>query len=308
MKDSRAILPIAEYETLLVGRLDANYVGTTRCLSACHEHDGIRRDFEASTMGAQLRPGSGMPLVDCESCHGPGSLAIEGLTPERIAADAAVGKKTACDYSSLIILKDLPKDAQSLLCLKCHTANATFNIHAWKMGAHAMAEVSCFDCHNVHAGPDLIVSPAETDEMCYRCHEKARAEFMLPSRHPMGAKMFCTDCHDAHGTFGEGLLRGDTAAETCVRCHAEYEGPFAYEHAELGEDCLSCHAPHGAATHNILKVREPYLCLQCHMGHRTSAETAAEARQMFYTRCTDCHGTIHGTDKPSTSGRGLFTN
>ena len=77
MKDSRPIMPIDEYEKLLVGRLDANYVGTNNCLMACHAHDDLRRDFEGSTMGAQMSPDSGMPLVDCESCHGPGSLAVE---------------------------------------------------------------------------------------------------------------------------------------------------------------------------------------------------------------------------------------
>ncbi|MDA8434187.1 MAG: hypothetical protein M0Z60_14680, partial [Nitrospiraceae bacterium] len=97
LKSSKAILPMKEYERMIAGRLDANYVGTTTCLSACHYHDKIRRDFDASTMGVQLSKKSGMPLVDCESCHGPGSLAVEGLTPEKVAEDAKEGKQTACD-------------------------------------------------------------------------------------------------------------------------------------------------------------------------------------------------------------------
>ena len=76
LKASKPIIPMKEYEALIVGRLDANYVGTRNCLSACHVHDKIRTDFDASTMGAQLSRKSGMPTVDCESCHGPGSLAI----------------------------------------------------------------------------------------------------------------------------------------------------------------------------------------------------------------------------------------
>ena len=66
---------------MIVGRLDADYIGTDNCLSACHEHDQRRRDFDLSTMGAQLSRESGLPLVNCESCHGPGSLAVEQLTP-----------------------------------------------------------------------------------------------------------------------------------------------------------------------------------------------------------------------------------
>src|ERR1700687_3873180 len=54
LKESRPILPIREYETMIAGRLDANYVGTDTCLRACHEHDKIRKDFDLSTMGVQL--------------------------------------------------------------------------------------------------------------------------------------------------------------------------------------------------------------------------------------------------------------
>ena len=67
---------------MIVGSLYADYVGTQNCLAACHEHDQLRLYFDTSTMGAQLKKESGMPLVDCESCHGPGSLAIKDLTPE----------------------------------------------------------------------------------------------------------------------------------------------------------------------------------------------------------------------------------
>jgi hypothetical protein len=69
LKSSRPILPVKEYEKLLVGRFDANYVGTANCLRACHFHDRILKDFEASTMGALMKE-TGLPIVDCETCHG----------------------------------------------------------------------------------------------------------------------------------------------------------------------------------------------------------------------------------------------
>ncbi|MDX1776635.1 MAG: DmsE family decaheme c-type cytochrome [Desulfobulbales bacterium] len=310
LKSSEPIVPLAEYERMLVGRLDADYVGSKNCLAACHYHDQIRLDFEASTMGAQMSADSGMPLVDCESCHGPGSLAIEGLTPEKVAADAAVGKQTPCRYETLIDLKNLPAQAQSLLCLKCHSANATFNLHEWNAGAHAVADVSCFPCHDIHAGPDLIVSPKETKEMCFKCHKEKEAEFLLPSHHPvMEGKSFCTDCHQPHGSFHDSLMREETIRASCVRCHGEVEGPYVYAHADLmNEDCTICHANHGSVNNNLLKLSQPYLCLQCHVGHRTSANpVTGETKGAFYTRCTDCHSQIHGTDIPSASGRGNMT-
>ncbi len=118
LKESRPLFPIKEYEKMIAGRLDADYVGTDTCLKACHAHDKIRRDFDLSTMGAQLSRESGLPLVNCESCHGAGSLAIDGLTPERILADQKAGIKTACDYKTFIDIKNLTSQAKSLICLK----------------------------------------------------------------------------------------------------------------------------------------------------------------------------------------------
>lgn len=310
LKSSKPIMPIEEYEKMLIGRLDANYIGTNRCLSACHSHDKIRRDFEASTMGAQMSGQSHMPLVNCESCHGPGSLAVENITPEQVAKDAQEGKETACKYDTFIDLKNLPAQAKSLMCNKCHSENATFNLHNWNAGARVSNDVSCFDCHNVHAGSSLITAPKDTRDMCLKCHPKQAAEFSLPSRHPvMEKKIFCTDCHDSHGTAGEGLLKEDTLKETCTRCHGEKEGPFAFEHADINDDCGACHSPHGSVNNNLLTVREPFLCLQCHQGHTTTGDVSARvSKGAYYTRCTDCHSQIHGSDLPSASGKGMFIN
>ena len=309
LKSSKPIKPIKKYERMLVGRFDANYIGTDNCLSACHYHDKTRHDFDASTMGNQLLEGSGLPLVNCESCHGPGSLAVEGLTPEKIAKDAETGKQTPCAFDTLIDLKALPSQAKSLICLKCHTANATFNLHNWNASSHSINDVSCSDCHNVHMGPDLIVRKEEVAAMCEGCHREVEIEFSLPNHHPVPEKKIsCINCHNPHGSNSSNMLIKESVKLTCTQCHAEKEGPFVYEHAENNENCLSCHNQHGSVNKNLLNVRLPFLCLQCHPVHRTSSGSSPESKATFNTRCTDCHSQIHGSDLPSASGGGTFTH
>ncbi len=311
MKRSRPIMPVKDYEKMIVGRLDADYVGTNNCLRACHAHDKLRKDFEASTMGAQMSSQSGMPIVDCESCHGPGSLAIAGLTPRKVKEAEKQGKTVTCNYKTLIDIKKLPAGARSLICLKCHTSNATFNLHYWSSSPHAMHGVTCIDCHNIHHGPDLIVSPRDTAKMCFRCHQDVKAEFHMVSHHPVPEqKIFCTDCHDPHGSMSDYLLKKDSVKATCTQCHAEKEGPFAFEHAELTSNCLNCHNQHGSVNPYLLKLRLPFLCLQCHTGHqRVAGGDTAEIKGAIYTRCTDCHSQVHGTDLPTfdTTNPGRFT-
>jgi len=87
------------------------------------------------------------------------------------------------------------------------------------------------------------------------------------------------------------------------------QGPFVFEHADLTENCINCHSPHGSPNNNLLKTSEPFLCLQCHAAHQEYSHPSlgSEAfKGAFYTRCTDCHSLIHGTDIPSGKGRGTF--
>lgn len=257
-------------------------------------------------MGAQMSVATGLPMVDCESCHGPGSLAVDGLDPERVAAEAALGNRVACAFKTLIPLAGIQPEAQSHICLKCHTANATFNLHDWSGGEHAISGVSCFDCHDVHAGPDLIVRPRDVYRMCLNCHEDVEADFSLPTHHPVTEqRVICTDCHNPHGSPNGNLLRERSVPATCTRCHGEKEGPFVFEHQGVDSDCMGCHLPHGSVNDALLSASVPFLCLECHDGH----STLGGAEASFYTRCTDCHSTIHGTDVPSSdpANPGRFT-
>lgn len=302
LKQDKPLLPIESYERMIVGRFDADYVGTDNCVKKCHKHQKITDDFRHSVHGEQIRPETGLPLVNCESCHGPGSLAIEKIGDD-VAANDQQGAK--CDTSKFLDIMNLPAPAQSLICLKCHSAASTPSLALWNASLHALNDVSCFDCHKLHQGPQQKVSREEMAEMCYACHPEVKAENGLFSHHPIREKkMACTDCHEPHGSTQEHLLKGNTVKETCTRCHMEKQGPFAFEHGDVTENCSNCHAPHGSVNNQLLTASMPFLCLQCHSGH--TAGSTPESTTLFNNRCTDCHSQIHGTDIPSANGQGAL--
>jgi len=82
LRSSKPLGDMRDMQRLIAGRLDAQYVGNEACLGACHYHDKLARNFEATTMGASMASEQGVTQIDCESCHGPGSLAIDGLSPD----------------------------------------------------------------------------------------------------------------------------------------------------------------------------------------------------------------------------------
>jgi len=108
LRISKPIIPLREYEKMIAGRLDANYVGTQNCLSACHYHDkiktGLRCEHHGGAALKEVRYAPGQLRI----MHGPGSLAIEGLTPEKVEADAKAGIRTECNYKTFIDINNIP--------------------------------------------------------------------------------------------------------------------------------------------------------------------------------------------------------
>jgi DmsE family decaheme c-type cytochrome len=305
IKQSHPLLPVAEYEKMIVGRLDADYVGTANCVAKCHKHDKITSDFKRSVHGEQIKPETGLPLVNCESCHGPGSLAIANIE-ENKRLNGEQGFK--CDVSKLLDLKNLPPQAQSLICLKCHSAASTPALAYWNASTHALNDLSCFSCHKLHEGPQQKVSHDKMAELCYGCHPDVKAQFSLFAHHPVREKkMDCFDCHDPHGSSQPKLLKGVTLRDLCTRCHMEKSGPFVYEHGDVTETCTNCHMPHGSVNRRLLSAAMPFLCIQCHNpGHRGTISGDTSLKSLFSNRCTDCHSAIHGSDTPDNRGYGTL--
>lgn len=287
----------------------ASYMGQDTCLG-CHEDKGESfalnvhgrlADFEM--MGAEK---------GCESCHGPGSLHVEG--------DG--------DTSRILRPAELTATETGAICAKCHSNGKLMD---WTHSEHALADLSCTECHSVHAEEPLKANLKQEDpELCYSCHQEMMAKSNFPSHHPIKeGKMSCGDCHNPHGE----LNTHERTNDLCLNCHTRYQGPFVFGHAPVEDDCTICHDPHGSVANNMLVQNEPFLCLQCHEGHFHLLRQSAQApgsptgtiattpeitdaanphgtegfQTSFGTKCSTCHKVVHGSDFPSQplSGGGL---
>ncbi|HKT70674.1 MAG TPA: DmsE family decaheme c-type cytochrome, partial [Terriglobales bacterium] len=279
----------------------ASRVGAEQC-ATCHSDQS--RDYQHAFHSQQG--------VQCEDCHGYGSKHVEG----------------GGDVSKIISFTKRPPSSANGVCLSCHARDA--KVRYWTAGSHSANRVRCIDCHQVHpaavraAGEghlrfdtatsgafaaesvvpeaNVVLRPlAQTNEACVRCHQTEKAQLSLPYHHPLReGKMSCVDCHDPHGGPAGNNLRTSSVNQLCLSCHAQYRGPFAYQHPPVTENCLTCHTSHGSPNTNLLSVSMPALCLQCHASHHNGASLPLD------DRCTNCHGSIHGTDVATPSGGSRF--
>lgn len=266
--------------------------GADTCLG-CHNDAQVMAIFRTK----HARPNDprgpfGHGGLQCEACHGPGG-----------AHATAMGElKGIIDFGSSA---HAPAAEQNARCLACHQSNTA---HDWASSAHAARGLACASCHRLHAAKDPVMSAGTQVELCTTCHQAEHTDLLKLSHHPLReAKMACTACHTPHGSTAPVQLVKNTTNETCTSCHAEYRGPFLWEHQPVTEDCTTCHQPHGSAQPALLKQRPPFLCQECHegAGHPSIANTpqglpvGAPSAFLLAGGCVNCHSQIHGSNHPS---------
>lgn len=267
--------------------------GADSCLG-CHNYAAVTGIFRTK----HAQPGDprgpfGRGGLQCEACHGPGGAHVKaGGGP--LAGMVDFGAKAHA-----------PAATQNAQCLACHQSNAA---HDWATSAHASSDVACASCHTLHTPKDPVQNAATQIEVCTGCHQSLRTDLFKLSHHPLReGKMACTSCHSPHGSTAPAQLVKNTVTETCTSCHAEFRGPFLWEHQPVAEDCANCHDAHGSAQPALLKMRTPFLCQTCHegAGHPSIVNTpqglpgASPSAFLLAGGCTNCHSQIHGSNSPS---------
>ena len=296
--------PISQAELALFKSED--YVGSEACKD-CHEDQF--KAFSHTTHSRLSTSNSWKGKVTgCESCHGPGKAHLEEGDPKKI-----------------ISFKTKSSKETSETCLGCHAGKEEHN--NFRRGEHWRNDVGCTDCHTSHSAVSQAEAipvrthsyPKQQDEIviCWRrtcCAEASRnsasvvtAKQKRSSARPFHHKvlegqMKCSDCHNPHGGFELKQARLSTGADAgCLKCHADKQGPFVFEHAPLKiEGCSSCHTPHGSANAKLLtRARTRQLCLECHSNaHEIGAPDTPNFHNqatLRYQNCTTCHVKIHGS-------------
>ncbi len=273
----------------------------------------------------------------CYRCHGDMREYQEIAGPHQICGPNGFNCTTCHDPHGKI-----REETRQELCLQCHGNGAP--VMAWHSSTHSLEGVACTDCHNPHPCSnvpqfvnihhthirrrDRRQMSVDEPEVCYKCHQKIYGLNALPSHHPIKeGKMVCSDCHDAHGQAEDNLTEVSLNL-VCYKCHADKQGPFAYEHPPVTEDCGYCHEPHGTVANNLLRQPTTFLCLRCHSGHRGGPgfhdfgalpdfvatqgpfrvpdAARPQVQASFYADCTQCHHQIHGSDVPTPHRPGVF--
>ncbi|MEO8436207.1 MAG: DmsE family decaheme c-type cytochrome [Pyrinomonadaceae bacterium] len=284
---------------------DSGYVGSEACKD-CHEDQFKAFSHTSHAELAKIGSWKGK-VTGCEACHGPGKAHAEEGDPAKI-----------------ISFKNMSAKNTSETCLACHAGKEEHN--NFRRGEHWRNDVGCTECHSPHGIPTganlassitfkstanaqkpdfstLHMLKVGEPQLCMGCHSEVKPDFTKPFHHKvLEGAMKCSDCHNPHGGFELKQTRLATGADAaCIKCHADKQGPFTYEHAPLKtEGCTACHTPHGSSHPRLLRFgRVNQLCLTCHsVAHDVGALEPAgpqHNQNAQYADCTACHVKIHGS-------------
>ena len=189
----------------------------------------------------------------------------------------------------------LKPGAHGKICLGCHTA---FTEKMQKKYIHTpLAEGECSGCHNPHASLHEKLMEAETDAICFKCHDSLVPEGAR-SAHQVVAEGKCVSCHDPHSSDNPANLL-QAGSKLCFGCHKEMGEKIAankFKHSPVEKDCLGCHSPHASAQNSkLLKAEVPGLCLNCHKTDKANFKKQHLDYPVEKGRCTSCHDP-HGSN------------
>ncbi len=177
----------------------------------------------------------------CLTCHTKGGQ-------KHFSSSAHDGRSVSCitchdPHPKGAVPKALLAKPQFELCTGCHLQKKAALARSSHMPLRE-GKMTCTSCHNPHGSPypRQLLQPS-INANCYSCHAEKRGPFLWEHA---PVRENCMNCHDAHGTVNDFLLKVKQPV-LCVQCHNGFAGGgMGNAHAvrdryALNQSCMNCH-------------------------------------------------------------------
>jgi len=237
--------------------------------------------------------------IDCERCHGPGSLHIQ----EKIAGNI-IDTSKGPDYT-IVNPRRLSTELQNNVCQRCHLqgipvlneGKTFFDFHP----GMKLSEVMNVFMPEYEGAQDKMIMASHVERM-------KKSQCYLQS-----GKMSCITCHNPHVSVK--FTPRTQYLDACQKCHGNTNGQHTCsETAELraakNNDCITCHMPrngsidipHVEVTDHFIRKRPvadsmkkeitAFLGLQCFNNEHVDDIAKARGYMEFYERYAPTKGLI----------------
>lgn len=261
------------------------------CMSC---HTGMPKTKEGS-----LNIFEKLPLgIDCERCHGPGSLHVQEKSNGII-----VDTRKHTDWS-IVNPKRLPWKLQVDICQRCHLQGNNLlkpgkKFTDFRPGMHLDSVFTVYMPTYKGDASFVMAGHAERFQMsaCFKGSNKGDL-----NKYNANINFTCINCHNPHVSVKK--TNQDHFNQTCVSCHQPKTNKSKHEGCRLSatvrgtQTCVNCHMP-SSDTRDI-----PHVSIHDHYISKTNAINPNKPKQSSPKQGTATG--IHGVNNPNPGEEELF--
>lgn len=225
--------------------------------------------------------------IDCERCHGPGSLHV-AEKKKGIVVDTS----QTPDYT-IVNPRRLTTTQQNNLCMRCHLQG----ISVLNTGK-TFLDFKPTELLSQTMNTFMPTYSGNENKMIMASHVE---RMMMSQCYIQSKKMSCISCHNPHVSVkNTATSQYNTACKNCHTSNSECNAP-KIEKEKVQDNCVQCHMakntsidiPHVAVTDHYIRKKinsestkeiSKFIGLLCYNNSKTDARTQARAFLEFYER------------------------